>query len=643
MYRQCSLGLFGRRWLRLYCLPAIFYFFLPGQKSGLAQGALALESPALTFEVEPQVGGRISSLRYRGVELLATRRDERNLQWGSTVWPAPQSAWRWPPPAGMDQRLYAVIAATPDLILIESEPNAYQGLQLAKRFELLDDNSIGVTYTFINQGDSTVKAGIWENTRVEYEGEVQWPAGERLEEGITGLVQEAGISTLALKGHEQKKKLFINTEGGWLSLRKQGAILKRMFSRVGPAQVAPGQAPVEIYFDPVAGFAELEIQGPYVELEPGKTTSFYILWAVEGEEIRPSNTHPQYWFYKGTNTLLLGGSVEDNLFQVPELEAHLGLLQSVGGNYVRNTMSSRDSGNVWPFYFEEEKGLYDLEHWNDEYWRRFETFLQLTGERGIIVQIEVWATFDFYRDNWNVNPFNPKNNSNYTAERAKLPEEVTTHPTWTENPFFWSIPLQQNNIPVLQYQQKFVDKLLSYSLRHGHVLYCIDNETSVTAAWGCFWADYIRKKAREQGKQVYITEMWDPHDLGHITHRETFDHPDIYDFVEISQNNHQRGQAHWDNGLAQVERLRRLGNLRPVNNVKVYGSDEGRHGGGTQNGIQSFIRNVFFGSAAVRFHRPNSGLGLGPEAQAVIRSMRQLTDRMDFFNARPHNDLLAFP
>jgi len=63
--------------------------------------------------------------------------------------------------------------------------------------------------------------------------------------------------------------------------------------------------------------------------------------------------------------------------------------------------------------------------------------------------------------------------------------------------------------------------------------------------------------------------------------------------------------------------------------------------GRTQNGIQSFIRSSLFGSAAVRFHRPPSGLGLGDTAQAVIHGIRMATDRIDFFNAQPHNDLLS--
>jgi hypothetical protein len=360
-----------------------------------------------------------------------------------------------------------------------------------------------------------------------------------------------------------------------------------------------------------------------------------------GHAIAVSSTHPQFWQYGGETVLLLGGSKDDNLFQIPDLEEHLDRLTAAGGTYVRCTMSSRDEGNVWPFAFDDETHAYDLERWNEEYWRRFERFLGETSRRGIVVQVEIWATFDFYRDNWDVNPFNPKNNVNYSAERTKLPLEVPTHPVYCDNRFFWSVPDHDNNMPVLDYQQRFVDKLLSYSLEYGNVLYCMDNETSVTAAWGRFWATYLKKRAAEAGLTVQTTEMWDPWDLDHISHRESFDHPETYSFVDISQNNHQRGQAHWDNGLRQIERLRRAGHLRPVTNVKTYGADGSRHGGDTNEAVAKFVRSALFGSAAVRFHRPPSGIGLSDAARAVIRTVRDLSDRMPWFDAEPRNDLLS--
>ncbi len=355
--------------------------------------------------------------------------------------------------------------------------------------------------------------------------------------------------------------------------------------------------------------------------------------------IQPSSTHKQYWSMNGENIMLLGGSIEDNLFQYKNFEEQLILLKSVGGNYVRNTMSSRDEGDVWAFA-KNEDGRFNLNKWNDEYWRRFDGFLKACSDREIIVQIELWATFDFYRANWEVNPFNPKNNVNYNVERVHLPIEVNSHPIMTENNFFWSVPSQESNLKLLEHQQKYIDKLLSYSLKYPNILYCMDNETSVTSEWGKFWSLYIKKVAKEHGKQILTTEMWDPHSLDHAAHRETFDHPEIYDFVDISQNNHNVGDTHWNNGLKQINRLKANNMLRPVTNVKIYGNDGGRHKT-TQNAIESFVRNVLFGAASARFHRPTSGQGLNEKAQHLIKSMRSYVDKSDFFNGIPSNFLLS--
>jgi len=362
---------------------------------------------------------------------------------------------------------------------------------------------------------------------------------------------------------------------------------------------------------------------------------------VKGRDrIQPYTKNPAYWQYKGRPLLLLGGSVEDNLYQIPDVAEHLDLLASVGGNYVRCTMSCRDEGNVWPFARDPASGLYDLRRFNAEHWRRFSNFLELTQQRDIIVQVELWATFDYYRECWDANPFNPKNNCNYTAAETHVPETVSTHPVHTDNSFFRSVPGENNQQTVLSYQQAFVDKILSHSLGCGNVLYCMDNETSVTAKWGAYWSGYVKAKAAEAGVTVETTEMWDPHDLSDPMHANTFDHPETYSFVDISQNNHQSGQRHWDNALGQRARIARSGRVRPINNVKIYGADTGKYGNG-RDGQERFWRNIFVGCASARFHRPPSGLGLSPTAQAHIKSLRTLTDAMDVFSCQPHNELLS--
>ncbi len=356
--------------------------------------------------------------------------------------------------------------------------------------------------------------------------------------------------------------------------------------------------------------------------------------------IQPWPENPFYWQYQGRPLLLLGGSVEDNLFQIPDLEAHLDLLASAGGNYVRCTMSSRDDGDVWPFEKSGRGGLYDLNQPGREYWERFERFLELTAERDIIAQIELWDRFDFAREPWGDNPFNPKNNVNYTAEESGLKKAIHTHPGKKENAFFRSVPNLDNNQAVLPFQHAFMDELLFRALPCGHLLYCMDNETNESPEWGAYWARYLHDKASRAGAPVFATEMWDAHSLDDGQHRNTWDHPELYSFVDVSQNNHNPPDRHWENLQNFRQKITATGRPRPMNSVKIYGANTGCYGSG-RDAQERFWRNIFGGLASSRFHRPGSGIGLSARARAHIKSMRMLEEAVDLFRCQPHNELLS--
>ncbi len=360
--------------------------------------------------------------------------------------------------------------------------------------------------------------------------------------------------------------------------------------------------------------------------------------ANDPDRIQPWTANPAYWQFHGKPVLLLGGSKDDNLFQIPDLREHLDAIRAAGGNYIRNTMSDRkDQGfEVYPF-LQLPDGRYDLERWNDEYWRRFDNMLRWTAERRIIVQIEVWDRFDFSTRNWPPHPYNPTNNINYTYAESGFAPAYPDHPGQNRQPFFFTVPALRNNTVVLPHQQRFVAKLLSHSLPHNHVLYCIDNETSTDPAWGAYWAGFIRDAAARAGKQVNITEMWDAWDLKSSEHRRTLDRPDLYDFADVSQNNQKKGREHWDN--FQWVRRHIAAKPRPLNTVKTYGADGGRFGG-NRDGIERFLRHVLGGAAAARFHRPDSGLGLSQPAVAALKSARRLESLVPLWDLKPADDLL---
>jgi hypothetical protein len=380
----------------------------------------------------------------------------------------------------------------------------------------------------------------------------------------------------------------------------------------------------------------------------------------DARRIKPWPEDPRYWQYRGEPILLLGGSDQDNLFNHPNigpngLEAHLDLLTSSGGNYLRNTMSSRDrvdpdsdlynDNNLYPFHRDEETGLYDLSRWNEAYWDLFSNFIEMTAQRDIIVQIEIWDRWDmgqvwggaYSAEAWSAHPYNPKNNINYTAEETILDDEEFNHKVYTSDyNIFRTIPELDDDSLVLSFQRAWVTRILSITFEYDHILYCISNESTASEEWARYWAEFIRSKAAEVNVKVEVTEMWNAWDLTDPVHRRTFDHPGLYSFVDVSQNNLRHEQVHWDN--MQVARQIVADPPRPVNNNKIYGGSA--LGGGIPEGLNKFWRNILGGIASSRFHRPGPrhgyfSIGLSEIARQQIRSARVFQEAFDVFRAEP--------
>ncbi|MFO7925046.1 MAG: DUF6298 domain-containing protein [Bacteroidales bacterium] len=385
-----------------------------------------------------------------------------------------------------------------------------------------------------------------------------------------------------------------------------------------------------------------EREQPVTETEPGA--------------IRVYKENPWYFQYKGEPLLLLGASDYHNIFQRPDLIEHLDRMQSAGGNYVRNTMASRellpDHNDLWPYHIVEETddpliNIYDLDRWNDEYWSRFATMLEETHKRGIIVEIELWERHDTYRTRdqagWLRHPYNPDNNINLTAEESGLPTGEWHDPqNHTGHPFFNSVPGLMDLPRVLEYQEAFIGKLLSYTVDYDHILYNMNNETQEPVEFGKYWARHLLEWAGENEKHIELTDMQDNHDVTEEPVKMVMD-SDLYTFVDISQNNFQKGETHWQ----RIEYIRNYlkEDPMPVTNIKVYGADSAPpmldFWGDTDEALQRYWRSIIGGCASVRFHRPPWGIGLNDIAYNNLKSMRMITDSMDFFNHLPSNHLIS--
>jgi len=364
------------------------------------------------------------------------------------------------------------------------------------------------------------------------------------------------------------------------------------------------------------------------------------------DRIKPYVENPRYWQYEGKPVMLLGGSKTDHIFLLDDLKTHLDEIQAVGANYVRNTMSQRESKDLKPHKLL-QNGKFDLDQWNKEYWKRFQDMLKLTAERKIIVQIEVWDRFDYSTQNWETSPWNPDNNVNYTYEQTGFASKYPKHSGQDLQPFFHSIkdmPRYSKKLDLIRmYQEAFVAKMLSYSLDYGHVLYCMDNETSTPAQWGQYWIEFIKARAGEKGVTVCTTDMFD--DAFRAEKAEhtplIFNDPEHYMFADISQvNSRNYDQAHWESLRWLLQQVNT--HPRPSNHTKIYGSGYYSFGtGGPEDGVERFWRNILGGSASARFHRPDAGNGLNDFAKGSIKAARNLEGLINFWDITPRMDLLS--
>ncbi len=377
------------------------------------------------------------------------------------------------------------------------------------------------------------------------------------------------------------------------------------------------------------------------------TTVLVAMTLFAADQIQPYAKNPRYWQYKGQPVLLLGGSKTDHIFLAEGLKEHLNEMVAVGANYVRNTMSQREGIDLKP-HRRLESGKFDLNQWNDEYWQRFADCLRWCHERDIMIQIEVWDRFDVSREHWEISPWRPQNNVNYTSQATGLAAAYPAHPARDRQPFFHTIPGMERydgakSDLIRKHQERFVEKMLTHSLKYPNVLYCMNNETSTDPKWGQHWMKFIRDRAQHEGVTVFCTDMfddvWKPKQSKKL--RLAFGNPKMYPFLDVSQvNSRAFNEDHWNNisWIAQ----RREAHRRPLNHVKIYSDGEFSFGTGTPvDGVERFWRNLIAGSASVRFHRPPAGIGLNDIAMACIRAARKAESRIPPWEVQTAMDLLG--
>jgi len=231
----------------------------------------------LTMTIDSK-GGKILSFKYKNAEVISQIRFPEAF--GSTFWTSPQKEWNWPPVPEYDKQPYTVEVKGASLVM---KSNVSPRLKYSITKEFVPDakeNAIIINYTITNESDETRKVAPWEITRVQNgDGLIFFDAdvAKITPPNLMDFKEEYGAAWYQPDVTNQNRK--INADGkGWLAYATNGLLLVKKFQDLEPSQPAPNEAEIQVYVNRGKAHIELESQGAYTTLEPGKSLTWTVRW-----------------------------------------------------------------------------------------------------------------------------------------------------------------------------------------------------------------------------------------------------------------------------------------------------------------------------------------------------------------------------
>ena len=189
---------------------------------------------------------------------------------------------------------------------------------------------------------------------------------------------------------------------------------------------------------------------------------------------------------------LFGHGITNLISQVQiDILEHNAHYASFGANTLRLhlTQGALGAGAPWRQLAD---GRYDLEQWNEIYWRRLNLFMEDCLHRGIYPFIQIWdePVIERGSSRWRAHPFRPSNNVNGLKGLSDDPEGHGMEG-------FYDL----RNKKLIRLQRSFVKRVLDYTARYGICIYSICNEydfnNKAPVDWQYYWTDYFRSYERE--------------------------------------------------------------------------------------------------------------------------------------------------
>merc|ERR1719491_1261354 len=223
---------------------------------------------------------------------------------GSVFWPAPQSAWGWPPPVEIDptpsgdyryQYSLDVDQASKSFTLTSGVSNQFN-LQMSKRISMDPDGAaVVLDFTMRNTGWRAKQWAPWEVTRVGPNGLTFYATGSLPPTSGTWpalpVTVAGGVTWFQHRSSSSQAKLFADTSEGWLAHTDGFLVMVKCFEKIPTYAAAPGEQQIEIYDR--GSFVEVEAQGAYESIPGGGQLHWNHRWFLRempaGAVMQPGN------------------------------------------------------------------------------------------------------------------------------------------------------------------------------------------------------------------------------------------------------------------------------------------------------------------------------------------------------------------
>ncbi len=244
-----------------------------------------LKSGDATMIIDQNSGAKITSLKLGDKEIIAQHVPAKGWMnnvndFGSTFWPSPQSEWNWPPIKTYDSAPYNMVVGDDCVTMTSGKDGKYPYIFI-KKFKAEGNEAFTINYTIRNIGEKSVKVAPWEITRVPGAGVIFFDAPKIYPENILPSQKKNGLIWLPfIEDKKENRKIFADADG-WLAFENDGILFIKQFDNIKTAQAAPKEDEVEIYVNRGTTYIEIENQGAYKEIEPGKEINWKVRWIVK--------------------------------------------------------------------------------------------------------------------------------------------------------------------------------------------------------------------------------------------------------------------------------------------------------------------------------------------------------------------------